>query len=163
LVLLSEWAPEYTIVIEPHEFLRDKAKKLGATEAFPPVKSKLKRFFKKHGEPTFIFECAGNENALNLSFDIIERGGTIVLESVYKGHISIPAFTLNVKEVALKGTLSHDRDDIVNAIDLLAKKKVDVNELISEIVPLKDIQKVFEKFLDPGERTFIKILIDATN
>ena len=67
-----------------------------------------------------------------------------------------------MKEVALKGTLSHDKDDILNAIDLLAKKKVDVNELISEIVPLKDIQKAFEKFLEPGERKFIKILIDAT-
>ena len=162
LVLLSEWAPEYAIIIEPHEFLREKAKNLGATEAFPPIKSKLKRFFKKNGEPTFIFECAGNENALNLSFDIIERGGTIVLESVYKGNISIPTFTLNMKEVALKGTLSHDKDDIKNAIDLLTKKKVVVSELISEIVPLKDIQKAFEKFLDPGERKFIKILIDTT-
>ena len=162
LVLLSEWAPEYAIVIEPHEFLRKKAKELGATEALPPTKPKLNRFFKKNGEPTFIFECAGNEQALNLSFDIIERGGTIVLESVYKGNISIPAFALNVKEIALKGTLSHDREDILDAIDLLAKNKIDINPLISEIVPLKDIQKAFEKFLEPGERKFVKILIDTT-
>ncbi len=160
LVLLSEWAPEYAIVIEPHEFLREKAKELGATEAFPPTKPKLNRFFKKMGEPTFIFECAGNEQALNLSFDIIERGGTIVLESVYKGNISIPTFVLNVKEVALKGTLSHDRDDILDAIELLAKKKVDVSPLLSEVIPLKDIQKAFERFLEPGERKFVKILID---
>ena len=161
LVLLSEWAPEYAIVIEPHEFLREKAKELGATEAFPPAKPKLSRFFKKNGEPTIIFECAGNEQALNLSFDIIQRGGTIVLESVYKGNISIPTFALNVKEIALKGTLSHDRDDILEAIDLLAKNKIDVNPLISEIVPLKDIQKAFEKFLEPGERKFVKILIET--
>ncbi len=158
-VLLSEWSPEYITVIEPHEFLRDKAKEMGATEAFPPSKTKLRRFFKNHGQPSYIFECAGNEKALNFSFDIIERGGTIVLESIYKGSISLGIFMLNAKEISLVGTISHDRDDILDAISLLAKKKVDMSKLISKIVPIKDIQKAFEEFLEPGERKFIKTII----
>jgi len=36
---------------------------------------------------------------------------------------------------------------------------VDPSKLISEIVPLKDIQRAFEKFMEPKERSFLKIIV----
>ncbi len=160
LQLVSEWDPKYVIIIEPNEYSREIAREIGATETFPPSKVKLNRFFKKHGKPALIFECAGNEKALNFTFDIIERGGTIVLESIYKGSVKIPIFMLNAREIALKGTISHEREDILDAIKLLDEKKVDPSKLISEIVPLKELQKTFERFLEPGKRKFIKIVVE---
>ena len=66
---------------------------------------------------------------------------------------------LNSKEVTLKGCLGHDRDDILAAIDLFAKGKVDTDEFISEVIHLEDMQKTFERYLEPKERNFVKIIV----
>ena len=54
--ILSEKKPKYLIVIEPHEYLRNMAKKMGASEAFPPSKSKLKKYFKE--KEVFVFKIS---------------------------------------------------------------------------------------------------------
>ena len=157
--LIAEKNPKYMIVIEPHQFLREKAKEMGATDAFPPSKVKIKKFFKEHGEPTFIFDCVGLESTINMAIDLIKKRGTIILVGVHKGTVSLPMFLLNSKEAWLRGTLGHDREDILASVKFFEKRLIDVNKLISEVVPLEDIQLAFEKFLEPGEREFIKILV----
>ena len=156
---LNEKKPNYIAVVELQEFLREKAKEMGAIDALPPNKVKIKKFIKKYGSPTFIYDCAGNEQTLRLAIDLIKKGGTVVLVGFSKGNISIPMFLLNNKEVCLQGVLGHDREDILNSIEFFKKKKIDANKLISEIIPLNDIQKTFERFIEPGERKFIKILV----
>ena len=156
---LKEKNPNYVAVVELQEFLREKAKEMGAIDALPSNKVKIKKFIKKYGSPTFIFDCAGNEQTLRLAIDLIKKGGTVVLVGIFKGNISLPMFLLNNKEVCLQGVLGHDREDILASIEFFKKKKVDVNNLISEIIPLDDIQKTFERFIEPGERKFIKILV----
>ncbi len=63
------------------------------------------------------------------------------------------------KEITLKGCLGHDRNDILESINLFAQGKVNANDFISEIIDLKDVQKTFEKFLDEEGRKFVKILV----
>ena len=156
---LSEKKPNYIAVVELQEFLREKAKEMGAIDALPPNKVKIKKFIKKYGSPAFIFDCAGNEQTLRLAIDLIKKGGTVVLVGFSKGNISIPMFLLNNKEICLQGILGHDREDILRSIEFFKKKKIDVNKLISEIIPLDYIQKTFERFIEPGERNFIKIVV----
>ena len=43
---------------------------------------------------------------------------------------------------------------------MFAKEKVDANELISEVIHLEDMQKTFERYLDPKERNFVKIIVE---
>jgi len=157
--LIAEKNPNYMVVIEPHSFLREKAIEMGATDSIPPNKVKIKKFLKEYGAPTFIFDCAGFESTINMAIDLIKKGGTIILVGVHKGTVSLPMFLLNSKEACLRGILGHDVDDIRASINFFAKRKVDVNKLISEIIPLDDIQSGFEKFLESGEREFIKILV----
>lgn len=157
--LLIEKNPNYIIVIEPHQFLREKAKQMGASEALPPSNAKIKKFIKHYGEPTFIFDCVGNDKTLLMGIEAIKRGGTILLEGMHKGSISFPVFMINSKEICLQGCLGHDRQNILDAIDFISKKKVDVNQFISKVVNLKDLQKTFEIYLELGERKFIKTII----
>lgn len=157
--LLIEKEPNYVIVVEPYEFLRNKAIELGATDAVPPNRVKIKKALKNLEDPTFVFDCVGNEETLMNSIILIKRGGTILLEGIQKGNISFPMFMLNSKEVALKGCLGHDRNDILESINLFAQGKVNANDFISEVVDLKDVQKTFEKFLDEEGRKFVKILV----
>ncbi|MHA1702599.1 MAG: zinc-binding dehydrogenase, partial [Promethearchaeota archaeon] len=155
--ILKEKPPQYLVLVEPHEYLRNIAKKMGASEVFPPNKSKIKKYFKDNGSPTFIFDCAGNDKSFLLALDLVERGGTILLEGVYKGNVSFPMFLINSKEVTITGVLGHDYEDINLALNFFSQKKVDANEHITHIMPLNEIQNAFEKFLEPGERKFVKI------
>ncbi|TXT59333.1 MAG: putative L-iditol 2-dehydrogenase [Promethearchaeota archaeon] len=157
--LLAEKVPENIVVIEPHEFLRKKAKKFGATAVFPPNKIKIKRFFKKTSKPSYIFDCVGKEETLKMAIDLIERGGTILLEGIHKGTIDFPMFLINSKEIGLKGCLGHDRDDILASIELIKNKKIQPSKFISKVVPLEDIENAFKAFLESKEREFIKIAV----
>jgi (R,R)-butanediol dehydrogenase/meso-butanediol dehydrogenase/diacetyl reductase len=157
--LLLEKNPNYAIVVEPNEFLRKKAIAMGATDAVGTSRAKVKKATKELGAPTFIIDCVGNEETISNAVNFIKKGGTILLEGIHKGSITFPLFMLNSKEVTLKGCLGHDQEDILAAIDLFAKGKVDANEFISEVIALKDIQKTFERFLEPNNRNFIKILV----
>jgi (R,R)-butanediol dehydrogenase/meso-butanediol dehydrogenase/diacetyl reductase len=158
--VLIEKDPNYVVVVEPHEFLRNKALDLGATDATGTSRAKVKKVIKKLGVPTFIFDCVGNEETISNAVNFIKKGGKILLEGIHKGSITFPLFMLNSKEVTLQGSLGHDRDDILEAIDLFAKGKVDANEFISEVVHLEDMQKTFERYLDPKERNFVKIIVE---
>ena len=57
--------------------------------------------------------------------------------------------------------MGHDREDILEAIDLVAQKKVDPSQIISEIVPLQDLNKTIRRYLELGERHFVKILVEV--
>ena len=157
--LLIEKKPNYIIVIEPQAFLREKAKEFGATESFPPNPAKIKKFLKRNGKPTYIFDCAGNQKSILMALDLIKKGGSVILEGVFKGKVTFPMFLLNSKEVSIKGILGHDREDILCAVDFFSQDKINANKYLSQIIPIKDIQKAFEKYLDPGERDFIKLVI----
>ncbi len=160
--LLVEKNPEYIIVIEPHTFLREKALEFGADEAIPPRKAKIKKYFKEKGEPTFIFDCVANQETILLGIDIIMRGGTILLEGIHKGTIEFPSFLINSKELGIKGCLGHDREDILAAIDLIRNNDIPLDKFISKTVKLENLQNLFNSYLEPGERKFIKMVIDLT-
>jgi len=157
--LMLEKNPNYIGVIEPHLFLREKALQFGATDALPPSITKIKKFIKTYGRPSFIFDCAGNEKSILMAINLIKKGGTILLEGLYKGTVNFPMSLINSKEICIKGCISHDREDILNSVDFIAKKKVNVNEYISKIISLKDMQDTFKMILTPGERKFIKIIV----
>jgi len=157
--LLVEKNPNYIIVVEPQTFLREKAKEFGATDSFPPNPAKIKKFIKRNGKPTYIFDCAGNQKSILMAIDLIKKGGAVILEGVFKGKVSFPMFLLNSKEVSIKGVLGHDREDILCAIDFFSQGKINADKYISQIIPIQDIQKAFERFIDTGERDFIKLVV----
>jgi 2-desacetyl-2-hydroxyethyl bacteriochlorophyllide A dehydrogenase len=157
--LLIEKKPNYIIVIEPQEFLRKVAKQIGAIEAFPPNPAKIKKYIKEYGEPSFIFDCAGNQDSILMAIDLIKKGGSIILEGIYKGKISFPMFLINSKEACIKGVLGHDREDILTAVNFFTMNVIDTDQFISYIMPLSQIQEAFEKYIDPTDRNFIKIAI----
>ena len=157
--LLVEKQPNYVVVVEPNEFLRNKAIEMGADDAVPPRRAKIKKVIKKYGEPTFIFDSVGIKETLSDAMFLIKKGGTILLEGIHKESLKFSFFDLISKEVTLKGSIGHDREDILSAIELFAKDKVNANDFISEVLSLKDIQIAFNKFLELNDRNFIKLLI----
>ena len=81
--LLIEKNPEYVIVTEPNEFLRKKALELGATEAVPSRRSKIKKAIKNLGDPTFIFDTVGIKETLSdVCIDVISVGCARAVDAI---------------------------------------------------------------------------------
>lgn len=158
--LIKERKPEYVIAIELSEYLRDQAKNLGADDVFPPNKVKIRRFMKKHGTSSYIFDCAGAEASLKMAIDLIKKGGTIVLEGLHRGNIDFPLMLMNTKEICLKGIISHDREDILTSIKYFEEGKFDASKFATEVISLKDVPKHFDRFLEPEKREFVKMMIE---
>ncbi|TXT67056.1 MAG: putative 2-desacetyl-2-hydroxyethyl bacteriochlorophyllide A dehydrogenase [Promethearchaeota archaeon] len=153
-------SPEYVVVIEPQSFLRKKALEFGASDAFPPRKTKIKKYLKQQGSPTFIFDCVANQDTILLSIDVVERGGTLLLEGIHKGTIEFPAFLINSKEISIKGCLGHDREDILRAIELIKTNEINLSKFITNTVKLENLQQVFTSYLEEEDRDFIKNVVE---
>ena len=64
-----------------------------------------------------------------------------------------------MKEINIKGSIAYKREEFDTVIDLLAKKRINLEKYIDDIATLDDLQASFER-LTSGQDDAVKILID---
>lgn len=106
-----------------------------------------------------IFECVGsNPVTIAQAIEMARRGATIVIVGVFRGEIPVRIGFVQDRELELKGTAVYIFKDFLDAIELLRKREISVEPLISKIFPLEDIEKAF-KYIEENRDTTIKVLI----
>ncbi len=113
---------------------------------------------KSHGGFDKVIECCGNQYAVSEAIMCVKPGGTVVLVGVSTGNISVPIVASVMKEANLQGAIAYTEQEFETCIDLIAKKKIDVEKYIDQKVPLEKVQ---DSFLDltSGKTTNIKIIV----
>jgi threonine dehydrogenase-like Zn-dependent dehydrogenase len=101
-----------------------------------------------------VVECTGHANGFALACQFLRPRGTLVLKSTYAGSLTVDMSRLVVDEVTLIGSRC---GPFAPALDLLARKRVDVTSLIQARYPLKDGVLALEKAGRPG---MLKVLLD---
>jgi len=91
--------------------------------------------------PDAILICSRAGKVLNQATDMVRRGGTIVLAG-FVPPTEINPVTWVLKNIRLIGELG--TATLVSSMRLIASKRVNVNPLISEIVPLEEVQRGFD-------------------
>ena len=82
------------------------------------------------GEPlSIIFECVGNQVALNTSIRTVSRGGYVIVVGVYDKAISTDMVLVQDKELNMIGSLMYTWSDYSDAVDLIAGGKVNLKIL----------------------------------
>ena len=158
-VLLATREPKYVIMVDFNQSLLDKAMELGASACFKPKqKVKIRKFIREHGACSFVFDCAGAESSYLLSLELVEKGGTVLLEGIKRGNIPIPVFMIVYNEIVVKGSYCQTRKDFLEAIELIKNKKINTQKMISDIIPLEKVQEGIER-MKKSDRTEIKILV----
>ena len=74
-------------------------------------------------------------------------------------NVSIPLVVGIMKEINIKGSIAYKREEFDTVIDLLSKKKINLEKYIDDIRALDDLQASFER-LTGGQDDTVKILID---
>jgi (R,R)-butanediol dehydrogenase/meso-butanediol dehydrogenase/diacetyl reductase len=142
--------------------------RLEIAERFKPdralSKLSLHRIRKAYGKEIngadFVFECSGVSTLINGSLDIVRRGGTIVQIGICDSSIETHPLKYTMNHNKIQGILGYLREDFETAVDLVARKLIDPEPVVTKIVPLDDIvEEGFKEAINP-ETKEVKILVE---
>jgi L-iditol 2-dehydrogenase len=147
------------ISVEPNASRHEFAVRSGADVAVAPSETAAVIGRRSTVGADVVIEASGNLESAEHSFDLVRRGGTIVLFGVYpEGRsISLSPFRINEDELRVVGSLNNPNTHS-RAIDLLASGRVSLEGLVTEVLPLEELVAAMNlgNFVAPG-----KISIDV--
>jgi L-idonate 5-dehydrogenase len=103
----------------------------------------LDKFAADKGHFDVAFEASGAGPALAGALQVVRPCGTIVQVGIGGSDAKVPLNTLVAKEINLRGTFRF-HEEFAWAVDLLAKRALDVMPLLTEILPLDEAVRAFE-------------------
>jgi threonine dehydrogenase-like Zn-dependent dehydrogenase len=103
----------------------------------------------------FVVEATGSSEGLRQAVQMTQPRGTVVMKSTVHGLVSIDSAPVIVNEITLIGSRCGRFEP---ALRLLRNRKVRVDGMISEVLPLKDARRAFNVAARPG---VLKVLLRA--
>jgi threonine dehydrogenase-like Zn-dependent dehydrogenase len=95
------------------------------------------------GGVDYTFEATGDPSALQQAIYMTRKNGSIVVMTVHK-EIQIDIEPVIRNELKLFGSICYNYKEFDQAVDLLAKNRIDVNPLIGHTFSLKEADKAFD-------------------
>jgi L-iditol 2-dehydrogenase len=141
----------------------DKALEVGADAAFdardPDLTAKVHALTGGLGVDTSLL-AVPSEKAFFQALDCTRKGGKILFFAEFPDEVEIPINPniLYRREIDLMGSYSSSFRVQALAADIVFRKRIDVDKLVSDRYPLKDLAKAVEQAVAPTPETY-KILI----
>jgi L-iditol 2-dehydrogenase len=140
----------------------DTAKKFGA-DFVTSANENIPEFVKKHNDGRLVdlvILCAGVIPAVKQAIESVDAGGTILWFALPKPgkNFAFPLFDLWNKQIKMVSTYAGVKKDILEAIDLIASKKVIVTDMISHKLPMKGTPLGFK--LVAEAKNSMKVIIE---
>lgn len=146
VAMVAKEAGAQVIVSEVNEKRIAKAKELGLN-AVNPTKLDLIEYVKEQTEgrrADVVFEVAGVQPALDVMTEVAGIRGRIVMVAIHGQKKEIDLFKFFWKELKLIGARVYEKEDYEKAITLVTANKLPFTQMITDVQPLTNIQKVFE-------------------
>lgn len=135
------------IVSEPLENKRNLALKLGADLVVDPVTDDLQDFIHQHsGDGVDVaIECVGAKTTMEQAIRAARRGGVIMMFGLTSPdcQVAIHPFDLFRRELTIRSSFINPFTQ-ARAIELLSSGRLNVTDLIAELVPLEQLDQVFK-------------------
>lgn len=132
------------IAVDINEFRLNKAKIFGADEVLRAGKNigiKADR----------IILCTGAISAMEQAFKCIDKKGVILLFAIPNVDIKIPTVDFWRNEITLISSYGAAPVDLEESLKLIKNKKINVKEMITDVLPLEKIQEGFKIASDAKE------------
>jgi alcohol dehydrogenase len=102
-----------------------------------------------------VVDATGSREGLRQAVEMAKPRGTVVMKSTVHGLVKLDSAPVIVNEISLVGSRCGRFEP---ALRLLRNRKVRVDNLISEILPLKDAKLAFRRAAQPG---VLKVIFEA--
>lgn len=108
-----------------------------------------------------IIDYVSSSQSMDISIANLKKGGTLVATGMPHDDVVIgklPYFAIANKELSIKGCYCYVKQDFSDVIDMLSKKTIKIDELISAKYDLKDVAKAFADW-EANYADWYKVLI----
>ena len=113
------------------------------------------------GQYEGIIDYVSSNQSLDIAIANLKKGGTVVVTGMPHNDVTIgklPYFAIANKELNIRGCYCYVKQDFRDVIDMMAKKVINADELISAKYDLKDVAKAFADW-EKNYAEWYKILI----
>jgi threonine dehydrogenase-like Zn-dependent dehydrogenase len=127
------------------------ASRLGAEAVFDPIGSPLEdEILRRTGIGVDVaFECAGARATFQEAIQAVRGAGQVVVVALSWEPVYCLPVDWVAREVEIRTVYGTRADEWPMAMALLERRKVQVQPLISKVIPLDDIQAAFQELLRP--------------
>ena len=96
-----------------------------------------------------VFECSGDQAAMDQGVQLLKPGGKLLLIGIPGGRnrVSFDINLLRRKELVIQN-VRRQNDCVQRAIDMIAKKEIDVNVMVTHHLPFAHTQQGFDMVAD---------------
>ncbi|MEE3232796.1 MAG: zinc-binding dehydrogenase [Candidatus Latescibacterota bacterium] len=157
--VLRNLGAKHIITVDPLEYRLKVSKQMGATETINPEKESVVESVSDltNGEMAdIVIEVVGGEETYGQCLDLTHRFSTVVCFGVpdkenHAGVIKLPMMEMQRRELKLVLSVNYGDnpyDDYALALDWITQKRLDMEPLVSHILPFDQIQRGFELAVD---------------
>ena len=108
----------------------------------------------------FVIECAGKAVTWNLATELVRPGGTILAFGITSPTIEkFNSYSLYYKDLEIIGSRAMQVIDWPISIDLAKKGKIDIATIITNRLPLEDLERGFEMLKDSSQKA-LRVVIE---
>jgi L-iditol 2-dehydrogenase len=144
---------------------RSLAEKFGADVTFAPednIAEKVRALTDGHGVD-MVIECSGAMSAFAQAIDIARPGARLLLFGIYTAkEAALPFYELYYKELSLISARAARRTDFPACIDLVSSGKIDLDSLISHVLPLSELKTAIG-MLEKRDDSRLKVVLDHSH
>jgi len=148
------------IAVDKVQSKLDLAKKFGATDIvradLADVPTEVRRITGNRGAD-IAFEAVGVTPAVESAVESLKKGGTLTLVGNLMPAIDLPLQSVVTRQISLNGSCA-SAGEYPECLDLISSGKVDVDSLISRVVPLEEGPQWFKRLYN-GESGLMKVII----
>jgi len=147
---------------EPIQEKRELALDFNADLAIDPLKENLNAFvFENTSGVGFetVFECSGVPDNVQAALDVCARGGVVCIVSMMMEPATLLPATLNFKEVNLTASYSNTHAENMACLDWMAQGKLDGRPLISDLITLDELPRVYKEKIHTGKALKVMLKI----
>jgi 2-desacetyl-2-hydroxyethyl bacteriochlorophyllide A dehydrogenase len=157
-LLRGAGATEITCV-EPNKARASAAIAAGADHVLDPSQTPVEQHFADPiAAPGHAFECTGVADVLRTAVKVLRPRGRLTVTGFARKAPFFDAADLLFKEIDIRGSFIYD-DEFPAAIDLLARRKIDVDALTTGVLDVSQGPQAFEQMLTSADT--IKMLLSS--
>lgn len=146
--------------ISPYKL--EKARRCGIDFVIDPSKEDLNEAILRDFGPDradLILECVGAEPTITDAIRCARKGSTIVVVGVFGKKPQVDLGLVQDRELSLVGTLMYQKPDYECAIDLVAKGKMRLDEMITHRFPFEQYLDAYHT-IEAAHGEYLKVMIE---
>lgn len=150
------------LITDLSDYRLEIAKSVGIDYLINPIRQdlpdKILEIF-GHEKADLVIECVGSNQTTNEAISNARKGTEIIIVGVFGDKPSIDLAIVQNNELKLIGTLMYQKRDYLQAIELVNKKKIQLEPLMTTHFAFKEYDKAYQ-YIEKKKDKIMKVFID---